>query len=193
MRVIFVMIYCVSSFIGFSQGNSEKLYLFDANFNSVKNRDKASIFLVTEKVNDTSYKYTYYNIKTMRAITVEHFSDEKGTLPNGMFGYYNPFNGQLDSAGHVVDSKREGDWRFYDAFSTSPDTVIMLKQYTKGKLKITEKMNNEKDTSKYIDAEVKGGFKRLLEKNLTYPIEARDAGVQGVVILFFSVTATGAV
>jgi TonB family protein len=193
MKVIFVMIFCVLSIIGFSQGNGEKLYLFDADFNSVKNRDKASIFLVTEKVNDTSYKYTYYNIKTMRAITVEHFSDEKGTLPNGMFGYYNAFNGQLDSAGYVVDGIRNGYWSYYNALSTNPDSAIEIKQYKLGKQIILEKKYIQKDMSKVEDADTRRGFIRLLEQNLKYPKEAQDAGVQGIVKLFFNVTATGAV
>jgi hypothetical protein len=189
MKTIFILFYCLIFSAINAQKNVEKLYFLDSSYNYVKTIDNAMVFLIKQKLENDKIRFTYYNAKSFKAIRLEHFEDEEGEVANGLFGYYNIVNGQLDSIGEVVNSKRTGSWHFYDAFGKNPDTIVEVKEYENGKLLSTDISSVNKDN--YEEPKFDGSLKRFLEKNLTYPKAAQDNMWQGIVKVYFIVDEYG--
>ncbi len=191
LRITFLLFYCLVFNFCEAQKEKEKMFLLDSNFNYIKTVDESKYFLIKEKLNDSLHKFTYYKTATLRALSVEHYTDEEGAIANGIFGYYNPYNGQLDSMGNVLDGRRDKSWFFYDAFSKNPDSVIESKTYKNGILQAKQKKQVFDSLTIEKEASFNGNFKKLLEQNLKYPSEAQNMKAQGIVKLLFTVNTNG--
>jgi protein TonB len=181
--------------------NNESYYIFDADWNPIKNIKKAKFFLHSHKMNDTCWQFDYYNFTGPRLKT-ESYRDQDAKIPNGFFAYYNN-DGYLDSCGYVANWHKNQDWTYFHAESGK---VYLKKTYDHGTLVKTEDFSNKEeekaDTGRRIfsdveiESEFEGGLKSwqtFLNKNLKYPQRAIDASVQGTVWVVFIVDKEGKV
>jgi hypothetical protein len=186
--ILFTIAFLILSIRIYSQKSFIKIYFLNNDFESVNNLKEANVLLQVEKIHDSSYQYLYYNAKTLKATVLESYSDEEGNKANGIFVFYS-LNGNVDSCGEVLNSKRHGSWNFYKSFSNKEDSLILIKKYDEGKL-IEIKTEKEKLSAGFKEPTF-DGFRKLLEQHLQYPIQAQDAGAQGIVTYNFSVNVEG--
>lgn len=181
-------IFCL--FASAQKKNDGYFLLFDKDNNTVKEVAKADYFLNVRQLNDTTWRYDYYNIAGPRLRT-ETFKDEEGTIPHGRFAFYSMF-GYLDSVGEAFNGKRHGDWAYYSG--DDKHKLTHSKTYNHGKLEsendYTKKTTEEK-TDDEVECTFNGSFKKFLEKNLQFPERAQKLQFGNVVVIFFVVNRIG--
>jgi len=200
MRKLILPLILLVSYCSYAQ-KDESYFIFDGEWNPVKNAKKAKYFIHTEKLNDTCWQWDYYNFLGPRLKT-ESFKDADGKMPNGFFAYYNK-EGYLDSCGYVANWKKDQYWTFFRGDSGK---VYMRKLYDHGKLVRTEDYSQEKPEEEEsedwtfanlkIESEFTGGlgaWQSYLNKNLRYPERAINAESQGTVWILFIVDTEGKV
>src|SRR3974390_872128 len=95
----------------FSQEEKDAFYVFDSNWQPAT-KAKPIYFLRVRRESDSNFIWIYYKMYGPR-IKVESYRDQKATIPNGKFAYYNE-SGFIDSVGHYFDGKRHGSWYYYN-------------------------------------------------------------------------------
>jgi protein TonB len=184
----------------FSQAQqTDSYYIFDGNWNPIKNINRAKFFMHTTKVNDSCWQWDYYNFKGP-LIKIESYRDADGKVPNGFFAYYNSA-GYLDSCGYVVNQRKDRVWTYFQGDSGK---VYLTQTFERGRLVKTEDYRNKRDAieettdktfSKVeVEAEFPGSAKAwqaYLTRNLVYPQRAIDVKVQGTVWILFIVDTDG--
>jgi periplasmic protein TonB len=174
--------------------NDGEFYYLNDKMETVKEQSQATMFLNIRKLSDTAWQYDYYNLTGPR-IRTETFRDEDGTIPHGLFAFYNVF-GYLDSMGDAINGRREGNWCYFMGDNSFKMTRIKYYQY--GKLVSEEDLTVEKTETKNekeneVEAKFKGSFKRFLEDNLKYPDRALNLQYGNIVTFFFLVSQQGVI
>src|SRR3989440_4779213 len=178
----------------------ESYYIFDRDWNPVKNVKQAKYFIHVEKKDDTTWQWDYYNFIGPR-IKTESYKDEKGAIPNGFFAYYSS-SGFLDSCGQVINQRKHQIWTYFQGDSGK---VYLRKTYAHGFLIKTEDYRQRKEVAETdtmqktfakveVESEFNGGTKAwqtYLNKNLRYPERAINAESQGMVWVLFVVDTKG--
>lgn len=169
--------------------SKEYLYLFDSEWKPCK-EDAATYMAYVQKINDTAWRWSYYNFWGS-LLTVETFKDEKATVANGYFGYFDK-NGKIDSGGYVVNGLLNGTWYLYGD-SIKPQVIH---EYEMGRLVNSRPVKQQSDNEKFSgkEAEYKGGTKswiHYLENNLNFPARAQGKGISGMVAIAFVVDEAG--
>ena len=105
--------------------------------------------------------------------------------------------GRLDSTGYVVEGKVHGTWYFF----SDTATVIMKKEYSYGQLLSVwsaSDSSNEEKRKLNSEADVESAFpgpadawSKYLNRNFTYPAAAQSKGIQGTVVVSFTVAIDG--
>jgi periplasmic protein TonB len=168
----------------------EKYYVFNNNWEPC-DLDTATYMAYVQKFADTIWQWNYYHLWG-RLINVETFKDEKATMPNGYFAYYNKA-GKIDSCGQVINGFRDGTWYLYGD-SIKPQ---VKKEYAGGRL-ISEKsissIAEDPSTGNGSEASFKGGAKgwvNYLQKNFQFPKRAESKNISGTAIVGFVVSEAG--
>jgi hypothetical protein len=126
--------------------------------------------------------------------------DKKGRYTNnhlnGYWEYYHP-NGNIYGKGNYVDDSLDGVWEYF--FDSGE--ISAREEYNLGKLVKMQFWN--KDGSEALDIkepvtqpQFPGGetsMRRFLTENLEYPIEARENGIEGRVIVHFNLNERSAI
>jgi protein TonB len=200
MNINTVMLPLLLTLGSFSQAQqTDSYYIFDGNWNPIKNINRAKFLMHTAKVNDTCWQWDYYNFKGP-LIKIESYRDADGKVPNGFFAYYNNA-GYLDSCGYVVNQRKDRLWTYFQGDSGK---VYFTQTFEYGKLVKSEDYRIkrgpkeeivDKTLSKVeVESEFPGGAKAwqtYLTKNLNYPQRAVDLKIDGTVWILFIVDTEG--
>lgn len=177
----------------------ESLIFFDQNWEICKTEEEARYLCAKEKMNDTTYKWQYYNINgSIRSIKTS--KDADGNILNGYLAYFDA-EGKIDSAGHVLSGKRNDWWYFY----TDTLSIWVKKKYESGKLievldstamrlKDEAAQNKFDSTDVMVAASFAGGDKewmKYIQKKLSIPKRTRKIGVGGKIIVQFAIGFSG--
>ena len=126
----------------------------------------------------------------------DSLGNELVTDGNGYYKGYDKKFAYIEEEGLVKDGKREGTWKYN--FRDSKTTLTEI--YNNGILISGIAIDKDGKSSSYnaetqsVIPEFKGGnkeFVKFLQRNIKYPESARSKGIQGRVILNFSVETTG--
>jgi len=137
-KILCLLFLLLISFTSFTQKNKSQqlgFILLDANGNNVKSLDKAAVYLVVTKANDTTFVVrTYKNNGALKS--QETFLDKDLTIPNGRFAYYDK-DGNIDSTGIAIRGHKHGMWMTFAHITRSynfvDDSVINVTYYNLGK------------------------------------------------------------
>jgi protein TonB len=201
MKSLSILLLVFSGLRACAQEN-ETFYIFNGNWEGIKDVKKAKYFIHSQKVNDTCWQWDYYNYIGPR-IKTESYKDEQAKIPNGFFAYYNN-SGYLDSCGYVSNSRKDRYWTY---FRSDSGKVYLRETYDHGKLIRTEnyedstkRKEDESSDKTFAKVEVESAFvggakswQTFLNKNLQYPQRAVDAEAQGMVWVLFVVDTNGKV
>ncbi len=190
MKYFFILFYLIVNFNAIAQKHKEKFYFLDSNYNFLIKKENASIFLTKEKIENELYRFTYYDVHTLRALRMEHYKSENADTLNGLIVFYNSTNGKADSLGFVKNGLKNGDWLYYNSLSKKKDNYIQTKVYKNG-IFTSVKNNSIFIDSNIINAKYDGNFNKFLEKKLRFPKAAKKQNVSGIVSIFFVVTTQG--
>lgn len=195
MKPFLLLILLAMVFPGRAQKN-ESFYVFDSTW-SPTSIDSAHFLLRVTKLQDTAWKYDYYNF-IGPLIKSETYRDKSGTTLNGTVHYYDP-NGSLDSMGVYNMGRKHG---YFYKTKLVRDTLKYIYEYVYREDSLIEStdLSLKPDTAKkYSDereSEYPGGSSRwmyFLTKNLVYPERAINGNIQGKVAIGFMVDAQGEV
>ena len=198
MKLLLLIMACLTLHDAFAQAKEEKFFVFDKEWKptGIKN---AVYFLRVRKTEEKNYVWLMYNIFGPR-ISKENFSDEAGKIRNGECLYYH-LNGFLDSTGKCSNGVQTGSWHFFN----QDGSIIRRKDYDNSGLLIKDTLYAEHKADVAVKPEpVPGevessfsggpaGWARYLNKNITYPERAMSAKVMGRVVLQFIVDESGKV
>lgn len=92
----------------FAQKSTERTYIFKADWSAASSIDDYTYFMQSVKKSDTEYVCRYYN-KFGPMVRQESYKDTGLSILNGFLCWYNG-NGLLDSAGHVINDRKDGRW-----------------------------------------------------------------------------------
>lgn len=163
---------------------------------------KAAWLLQKRKLVDTCYEWNYYKKDGPRMKSVR-FKNAAGTVMHGQFINYDA-TGLADSMGFYKNGVKDGEWIVY-ATNTRPLYKIvyeggtLISQKDSFQMKTVpnadaEKARNENNIETESDFQGgQAGWLQHLQKNLRYPAEAIDKGLQGKVIIQFIVSKNGEV
>ena len=181
----------------FSQEEKDSYYVFDSHWQPAP-KIKPAYFLRVRKESDSQFVWTYYKMYGPR-IKVESFKDQKATIPNGKFAYYNE-SGFIDSVGHYLNGKRQGSWYYYNWNGKWIRQIDFIQGLVVRDIKNLEnnKSWNDSDSLKQgeVESEFPGGQKAwliFLNDNLHYPDRAMNAKAKGEVRITFIIDANGIV
>src|SRR5688572_1729954 len=96
------------------------IYFFDAYWQPVKEK-KANYLVRHKKLSDNTWQMDYYNYKGP-LIKTETFTDNKATIRQGRFTYYDR-SGRVDSTGYYNKNLREKSWYYY----SNSDSAKLIK------------------------------------------------------------------
>jgi len=182
-----------------AQKNEDRIYVFDENWNGTT-VEKARYLMRAKKIKDSSWQWDTYNILGP-LIKTEFFKDEKGTIAEGEFYFYNA-KGKLDSIHNYLDGLAHGKWFYLN----DTGRIYLSKEYDKGILKHTidviqedslrelEAEDDEDNDLLNIKSEFPGkakGWLKYLEKNFKYPERALNNKISGQVVVQFVVDTEG--
>lgn len=192
-----------------AQKSKDTYFLYDKDWNSVADMEKAAFFMHVVAESDTQFVCrTYSTAGSM--INQESYRDKNLELPHGKFIWYDA-KGRIDSVGNVVNKKKDGQWLVYN------DTFGIDKIYTYNVGKLVEwrdfnrnvmftPAEGEKpiqkrpdDSSKIVitqekEAVFKGGLpalKKYLERSLGVPQRLVSLGLSGDVKCQFLIDKEG--
>lgn len=153
----------------------ERFYAYKEDWSNTTDLKVASFFRQVIKVNDTTYVSRYYNMYGPM-LRLETYRDEKLTVPNGRFIWYNE-KGVVDSTGHVlVGGKKDGLWRYHTHPDSSGPTITEL--YDNGKFLWKRDIINNRMT--YADGKSEPVDKPAADTFITTQVEASfPKGVEG--------------
>lgn len=172
----------------------KNIYFFDAYWQSTK--EKNATYLVRhKKLPDNTWQLDYYNYRGP-LIKTETFADDKATLRQGRFTFYDR-SGRVDSTGYYNKNLREKSWYYY----ANSDSAKVLKKvdYENGVMvKVTTPADEKRDstTADEKESEFPGaqqGWIAFLNKEFRYPERAMDFEIQGQVRILFAVNTSGQV
>jgi len=177
------------------KSKSDIFYLWDSAWNNVPKVENAHFFTRVRFVNDTCWQHHNYKIGGPM-LTLEEYKDREAKIPHGRFCYMDSL-GRLDSTGHVVEGKVHGTWYFF----SDTASVIMTKEYSYGRLlsvwnasdsrkEEKRKLNSEGDVESEFPGPV-GAWSKYLIRNFTYPAAAQSKGIQGTVMVNFTIGTDG--
>jgi protein TonB len=195
MKLLFTLMLGMSIHQGFAQLTDAQFFYFDKDWKQIT-PDSATYLIRVGQTADSGYQWTYYNFRGPR-IKQESFKDEKATIRNGKFTYYQA-NGKVDSAGEYINNLPEGTWVFYSEKGFN----VRQKEYLAGVIikdsAILEQLENQKAKQHPIAGEVEseypGGmaaWARFMIKNLHYPDRAFKGEVMGDIVVQFIVDEKG--
>ena len=190
-----ILLLLLSCNILFSQNSKGDIfYLWDSAWNNVPKVENASFFTRVRYMNDTCWQHHNYKIGGPM-LTLEEYKDRDAKIPHGRFSYMD-HEGRLDSTGLVVEGKFHGTWYFF----SDTATVMMKKEYSYGTLLSTwnapDSIKEEKNSPGNVESEFPGptgAWSRFLIKNFNYPPAAQSKGIQGTVIVSFTIGIDGRV
>lgn len=156
--------------------------------------EKATYLVAFHKLNDTTYQWKNYFFKS-HIISIETFRDRAGSIPNGLFSYYDE-QGKIDSMGYAFNGKRNKTWYFYD----DSLKIILKKKYQKGILISTEKPDDEENTDleeddKLQEASYKKGnrdWQRYIRRGIKEAL-MKAPSAEGTVYISFQIGQDGSV
>jgi len=103
-------------------------------------------------------------------------------------------NGEIESIGSYVKGKRSGKWKWYYE-NGQPCSIEKYSNDDFKRGKFWDEHGNRTSIDKFIkDAEYPGGFdafRKMIIENLVYPPIPRETGIEGKVIIQFSVNFQG--
>lgn len=192
--------WCIA-IVSAAQSKKETFYLFRSDWNPAKSINDAAYFMQVVKDNDSAYVCRYYQ-KNGPMVRQETYRDKDMDIPNGLFVWYDA-NGNADSIGHVLNKRKDGDWRYYH--SGVPVATI---HYDNGKPLKTNNFNgavggnNSEETRevKISVAEFRNGgipgWIKFIQKNLNTPDRFKSVMLQknlntGKVMVSFNVNTEG--
>ena len=94
MKLRLILAFSLISAIAIAQKGKNPFYVFDSEWNP-SDLKKAIYFVRVHKINDSSYAWVYNKMFGPR-IKEESYKDEKASIRNGKFAYYNAA-GLIDS------------------------------------------------------------------------------------------------
>lgn len=174
----------------------ESFYLFDENFNGVKDQAKAAFFGRMQKISDTCWQWDFYNFNGP-CIRRFQFKDEQQSVAHGKLIYYN-IRGYFDSTGYAYNNLRQGDWYVYN----DTGKALQRKHYENGKLismtniEDDQQVKDDSQNDQNRESSFPGGQKKwmkYLHSNMQYPERAQAISAQGLVIIQFIVDTKGKV
>ena len=174
---------------------SDIFYLWDSAWNNVPKVENAHFFTRVRFANDTCWQHHNYKIGGPM-LTLEEYKDREAKIPHGRFCYMDSL-GRLDSTGYVVEGKVHGTWYFF----SDTESVIMTKEYSYGNLLSVwnasdsrkdekGKLNSEGDVESVFPGPA-GAWSQYLSRNFTYPAAAKSKGIQGTVMVSFTIGTDG--
>ena len=95
-----------------AQKQNEKFYIFDSEWNAVKEVKNSVYFLQVINSGDTLFIARTYKT-TGCMVSQESFGDEKLEIPNGRFAWYDT-EGRIDLTGLFRKSVKTGSWAYYN-------------------------------------------------------------------------------
>lgn len=131
LRIMKTLIIIIFSFIStFLEAQTNgKFFLFNKDWSSMQDFDKATYFMQQVKENDTTFTCRYYQ-KNGPMVKWETYLDSNMTIPNGLFAWYNK-RGDLDSIGYTNRGRKNLTWQY----GFKPDgAVITAEEYQDGRL-----------------------------------------------------------
>ena len=187
-------------------------FLFNKEWDSMQDFDKATYFMHQVKEDDTTFTCRYYQ-KNGPMVKWETYLDSNMTIPNGLFAWYNK-RGDLDSIGYTYRGRKNLTWQY----GFKPDgSAILAEEFLNGRLvKMTNyktkiisypsgneekledsKENNSDDLKKaeFIDGGIDGWVKYVSE-NLKTPeryMSIAGPNSDGYVGVSFEINKTGKV
>jgi len=172
---------------------------FDAGWKPVKEK-KAVYLLRIRFTKDSCWQFSYYNMFGP-LIRIETYQDQKATVRQGLFAWYNE-GGNLDSSGYYDRGLPDEDW----IYPVSGDKSHQSQYYEKGKLLNDKEFKEKLKAEEIIDPAYPDltrlspesyfpggadGWMQYLNANLKYPNRAVDNFVKGTVVVLFLVEPTG--
>lgn len=162
-----------------------KFFLFNKDWSSMQDFDKATYFMQQIKEDDTTFTCRYYQ-KNGPMVRWETYLDSNMTIPNGLFAWYNK-RGDLDSSGPTYRGRKNQKWEY----GFKPDgSSIISEEYHFGRLvkrinhktkmvtypsgieeKLVDSVENKNDrlkSAEFIDGGINGWVKYVSE-NLKTP------------------------
>lgn len=182
-----------------AQRQDDTFKFFDAAWKQVKEK-KAVYLLRIHSTEDNCRQYSYYNMYGP-LIKIETYQDEKTTMRQGLFAWYNS-EGKMDSSGYYYRGLPDKDWVYPDAAGK----VRQEKHYDKGKLLSDKEFEEKLKAEEIIDPAYpdlsrlspesyfpggNAGWIQYLTKNFRYPDRAVDNLVGGTVLALFIIEPTG--
>jgi len=171
----------------------ESFYVFDTNWKPAKIKT-AHFFLRTHQVNDSCWKWDYYNYMGP-LVKTEQYRDKEGNELNGPSYYYDQ-KGSIDSITNFWKGRKNGD-----SWKIDGDSLKALMKYVylnDSLIETIDLIKSKKDSAvSYKDekeSEYPGGAKgwaRYLNQNLEYPERAQQSVIQGDVVIQFVVDKNG--
>ena len=182
-----------------AQSNGDTYKYFDADWKPTK--EKKAIYLLRIQKKDSCWQFSYYNMFGP-LVRVETYQDEKRTIRQGLFAWYNA-DGRLDSSGYYDKGIPDKNWTYMGTGNVKGRSL----NYDKGRL-LSDKeawdmaIANGMDDPLFPDfsrpspeSYFKGedsGWIMYLNKNLKYPDRAVQNLVRGTVVVVFKIAPTGA-
>jgi Gram-negative bacterial TonB protein C-terminal len=182
---------------------AQKIRYYDAHNNEVR-YDEAYYFTVQYKMNDTCWEKDYYHAKGP-LIKKEQYKDQKNTVKNGEYFFYNKI-GLIDSSGVFLNDKQEGIWIVYDG-SGDPS---LQELYQRGALVETKDLSPVKENDSVADAMDtltksqhtessfpggQDGWIKYISRNLKTPddVISNNSNFTGRVIVAFTIDKDGTI
>jgi len=172
--------------------NLKSQIYFDENFHEIKNKIGANYYRIIDSTQNDLVEKTYYINDTIYGI-IHYLKTNKNIRQGKTYEYYE--SGKLEYDIDYSDNRlngfvkgyfENGNKRRIDYYKN--DTLVEGKCFT----------DNGQDTSYYIfrkNASYKGqnieGFRRFVARKVKYPTDAAYAGIQGRVIVEFSINTKG--
>lgn len=183
-----------------AQEKFDNIYALDENWKGTDIKTARYLYHV-KKINDTCWQWdTYFVMGPL--IRTEYYKDKDANIGHGQFYFYNIW-GYIDSIHEYYNGMAEGT--FY--YLNDTGSVYLEKKFHNGiltdsidKLTISaqkkeiDKGKSKLDTMEGVESMFQGkyaGWKKFLEKNLTYPERAINNKIQGTVIVQFIVDTEG--
>jgi len=163
-KYLCLVLFVVTAGNSLAQKSTESFYAFNADWSAAKSIDACTYFMHEIKKSDTEYVCRYYN-KFGPMVRQESYRDADLGILNGVFCWYNS-DGFIDSAGSVINSKKDGHW----SYLMNDSVKSYYEEYENGRF-IKRDNYHKKDTS---DAQTD-----TLEKDATQKEAIYSKGISG--------------